>query len=312
MQYKTLKKTDMKISTIGLGTNAVGGHNLFNNLSEEDGKNFVREAIHQGITFIDTADVYGKGRSEELVGEVLKEVSREEYVLATKGGNQWLEDGTVQPNNKPEYLRSALEKSLKRLQMDYVDLYYIHFPDGVTPLDEAVGELSRMKREGKIRAIGVSNLTLEQLKIANQTNEISAFQIAYSMLNREIEKDLLPYCVEHDISVIPYGPLAFGILGGNYTKEFTLDAGDWRNSVPLFKKGEYEKNIDKVEELKQVAETKGVKMANMASAWLLAQAGVDSIIPGGKKSEQVKENVKASEIQLTIQDFTDIHQILDK
>src|SRR4051812_8453719 len=129
MQYKTLKKTDIKISTIGLGTNAVGGHNLFKNLSEEDGKNFVREAMNQGITFIDTADGYGKGRSEELIGEVLKEVSREEYVLATKGGNQWLEDGTVQANNKPEYLRNAVENSLKRLQMDYVDLYYIHFSD---------------------------------------------------------------------------------------------------------------------------------------------------------------------------------------
>lgn len=312
MQYKTLKKTDIKISTIGLGTNAVGGHNLFKNLSEEDGKNFVREAIHQGITFIDTADGYGKGRSEELVGEVLKEVSREEYVLATKGGNQWLEDGTVQKNNKPEYLRSALEKSLKRLQMDYVDLYYIHFPDGVTPLDEAVGELSRMKREGKIRAIGVSNLTLEQLKIANRTNEISAFQIAYNMLNREIEKDLLPYCIEHDISVIPYGPLAFGILGGTYTKDFTLDAGDWRNSVPLFKKGEYEKNIDKVDELKQIAETKGITMANLASAWLLAQEGVDSIIPGGKKPEQVKENVKASDIPFSEYELEAIRKILDK
>ena len=312
MQYTTLKKTNMKISNIGLGTNAVGGHNLFKNLNEVEGKNFVREAIHQGVTFIDTADGYGKGRSEELVGEVIKEFPRDQFVVATKGGNQWLEDGTVLKNNTPAYLRSALEKSLKRLQMDYVDLYYIHFPDGVTPLSEAVGELSKLKGEGKLRAIGVSNLNLEQLKEANKTNEVSAFQISYSMLNREIERDILPYCIENEISVIPYGPLAFGILGGNYTKDLELDAGDWRNNVPLFQKGVYEKNIEKVEELKQIAATKGITMANLASAWLLAQKGVDSIIPGGKKSEQVKENVKASEIQLTIQDLADIHQILDK
>ena len=257
MQYTTLKKSAIKISNIGLGTNAVGGHNLFANLSEEDGKNFVREAINQGITFIDTADIYGQGRSEELVGEVLKERSRDQYVLATKGGNQLLADGTAKPNNQPEYLRNALENSLKRLQMDYVDLYYIHFPDGITPLDEAVGELSRLKEEGKLRAIGVSNLNLEQLKVANRTNEISALQVAYNMLNREIEQDLLPYCVEHDISVIPYGPLAFGILGGNYTKDLKLDEGDWRNNIPLFQKGSFEKNIDQVEELKQIAEAKG-------------------------------------------------------
>ena len=289
----------MKISNIGLGTNAVGGHNLFKNLNEEEGKNFVREAIHLGVTFIDTADLYGNGRSEELVGEVIKEFPRDKLVVATKGGNKCLEDGTIVQDNTPAYLRSALEKSLKRLQMDYVDLYYIHFPDGVTPLGEAIGELSKLKAEGKIRAIGVSNLSLEQLKEANERNEISTFQISYNMLNREIERDILPYCVENEISVVPYGPLAFGILGGNYTKDLKLDEGDWRKGIPLFQEGVYERNIDKVEALKKIAESKGITMANLASSWLLAQKGVDAIIPGGKKPEQVKENVEASEIKFT-------------
>ena len=244
MQYTTLKKTNIKISNIGLGTNAVGGHNLFKNLNEEEGKNFVREAIQLGVTFIDTADLYGNGRSEELVGEVIKEFPRDQLVVATKGGNKCLEDGTIVQDNTPAYLRSALEQSLKRLQMDYVDLYYIHFPDGVTPLGEAIGELSKLKAEGKIRAIGVSNLSLEQLKEANERNEISAFQISYNMLNREIERDILPYCVENEISVVPYGPLAFGILGGNYTKDLKLDEGDWRKGIPLFQEGVYERNID--------------------------------------------------------------------
>ena len=312
MQYTSLKKTNMRISTIGLGTNAVGGHNLFQNLNEEDGKNLVREAIHSGITFIDTADLYGNGRSEELVGEVIKEYPRERFVVATKGGNISLKDGSIVQDNTPAYLRTALENSLKRLQMDHVDLYYIHAADRVTPLSEAVGELSKLKAEGKIRAIGVSNLNLEQLKEANSSNEVSAFQISYNMLNREIEKDLLPYCVENDISVIPYGPLAFGILGGNYTKDLKLDQGDWRKGIPLFQEGVYERNIDQVEALKKIAESKGITMANLASSWLLAQKGVDAIIPGGKKPEQVKENVEASEIRFTVQELTAIQQILDK
>ena len=311
MQYTSLKKTNMKISTIGLGTNAVGGHNLFQNLNESDGKNLVREAIHSGVTFIDTADLYGNGRSEELVGEVIKEFPREQLVVATKGGNLSLEDGTIVQDNTPAYLRSALENSLRRLQMDHVDLYYIHASDMVTPLSEAVGELSKLKAEGKVRAIGVSNLNLEQLKEANSSNEISAFQISYNMLNREIEKDLLPYCVENEISVIPYGPLAYGILGGNYTKDLKLDEGDWRNSIPLFYEGVYESNIDKVEALKRIAQSKGITMANLASAWLLSQEGVDSVIPGGKRPEQVKENVKASEIRFTVLELEAIQQILD-
>jgi myo-inositol catabolism protein IolS len=312
MQYTTLKKTNIKISNIGLGTNAVGGHNLFKNLNEEEGKNFVRKAIQLGVTFIDTADLYGNGRSEELVGEVIKEFPRNQLVVATKGGNKCLEDGAIVQDNTPAYLRSALEQSLKRLQMDYVDLYYIHFPDGVTPLGEAIGELFKLKAEGKIRAIGVSNLSLEQLKEANESNEISAFQISYNMLNREIERDILPYCVENEISVVPYGPLAFGILGGNYKKDLKLDEGNWRKGIPLFQEGVYERNIDKVEALKKIAESKGITMANLASSWLLAQKGVDAIIPGGKKPEQVKENVEASEIKFTAQELTAIQQILDK
>lgn len=311
MQYTTLKKTNIKISNIGLGTNAVGGHNLFKNLNEEEGKNFVREAIQLGVTFIDTADLYGNGRSEELVGEVIKEFPRDQLVVATKGGNKCLEDGTIVQDNTPAYLRSALEESLHRLQMDYVDLYYIHFPDGVTPLEEAIGELTKLKAEGKIRAIGVSNLNLEQLKEANVRNEISAFQISYNMLNREIERDILPYCVENEISVVPYGPLAFGILGGNYTKNLKLDEGDWRKGLPLFQEGVYERNLDKVEALKKIAESKGITMANLASSWLLAQKGVDAIIPGGKKVEQVKENINASEIRFTDQELDAIQQILD-
>lgn len=307
MKFSVLQKTDMQISALGLGTNAVGGHNLYKNLNEETGKDFVRAAFDHGITFIDTADVYGKGRSEELVGEVLKEYDRSRFIIATKGGSDW-RSGTK--NNAPAYLRRALEESLERLQLDYVDLYYIHWPDGETPISEAVAELSRLKKEGKIKAIGVSNVSLEQLKEANSTDEISAVQLAYNMLNREIEQDILPYCVENKISVIAYGPLAFGILGGTYTEDFVLEDGDWRNSVPLFQEGNFEKNIRIVEQLKRVADKKGTDVSNLALAWLLEQPGVDAVIPGGKKPEQVLSNIAASDIRLEAEVLNEIDQIL--
>lgn len=310
MKFNTLKKTNISISEIGLGTNAVGGHNLFTNLNEEEGKQMVAKALDLGITFIDTADIYGKGRSEELVGDVLSSFNREDYIIATKGANHWFEDGTVKIDNHPAYLREAFENSLKRLKMDYVDLYYLHFPDNVTPLAESIGELSKLKQEGKIKAIGVSNLTLEQLKEANVHNDISALQSAYNMLERSAEEDLLPYCVEHNISFIPYGPLAFGLLGGHYTNNFELSEGDWRQSVPLFKKGTFENVLKKVEFLKDFASKKETNVANLALAWLLAQDGIDSVIPGGKRKAQVEENVKASDVVLSQHDLKEIEAIL--
>lgn len=310
MKFHTLKKTNIKISEIGLGTNAVGGHNLFENLNEQDGKELVSAALDLGITFIDTADIYGKGRSEELVGEVLNNYSRDEFVLATKGGRHWFEDGSVKTDNHPQYLRGAFENSLKRLQMDYVDLYYLHSPDNETPLAESIGELSRLKEEGKIRAIGISNVTLEQLKEANVHNDISVLQSPYNLLNRSGEQNLLPYCIKNEISFIPYGPLAYGLLGGKYTKDFKLGKGDWRTSDPLFQGESFEQTLVKVEALKGIAEEKQTTLPNLALAWLLAQDGVDTVIPGGKHKKQVANNVKATDVLLTNEDLVNIGRVL--
>ena len=307
MKYSLLPKTDLKISAIGLGTNAVGGHNLYDNLNEEDGKNLVRTALDNGISFIDTADVYGTGRSEELVGEVLKEYPRDRYVIATKGGSDW-RNGIR--DNSPEYLRKAVGESLERLQLESIDLYYIHWPDNKTPVKEAVAELAKLKAEGKIKAVGVSNFTLEQLKEANSEGGISAIQLQYHMLDRSIEKDILPYCVEHGITVVPYGPLAFGILGGKYDEDFLLEEGDWRKRVPLFQEGEFEKNLAIVEKLKALAGRLGTDVSKLALAWLLAQPGIDSVIPGGKRPDQVLANLEAADIELDEVLLGEIDEIL--
>lgn len=309
MNHTKLGSSGISISKIGLGTNAVGGHNLFTNLDENQGRQMIEEALNQGITFIDTADVYGFGRSEEIIGEVLGS-RRKDVVLATKGAVERLEDGSTRINNKPEYLRRALEASLKRLRTDYVDLYYIHWLDNETPLAEAVGELVKLKEEGKIRAIGISNANLEQLKEANRSGDIAALQSPYHMLDRSAEQDLLPYCVEQRISFIPYGPLAFGILGGKYTSDLVLEEGDWRKNEPLFQPDAYRSALDKVEKLKRIASEVNASLPNLALAWLLAQNGVDAVIPGGKRPEQVKENIKANDIVLSDEQLKKIQSIL--
>ena len=310
MKYTKLKKSNIEVSVIGLGTNAVGGHNLFQNLNEEDGKDFVREALKNGVTFIDTADIYGPGRSEELVGEVLKEFNREDYVIATKGAQKWSSDGSIKTNNRPEYLRDALENSLQRLQLDYVDLYYLHFPDGETPFAESIGELARLKEEGKIRSIGISNVSLEQLKEANANGDISVLQSPYNMFDRSAEAELLPYCIENNISFIPYGPLAFGLLGGGFTKDSKLDEQDWRNSIPLFQGDQFQQALTKVDKLKEFALKKDTTLPNLALAWLLAQEGVDAVIPGGKRKERIRENTQASDIVLSNEELAIINDIL--
>jgi myo-inositol catabolism protein IolS len=304
MEFTTLKKTDIRISKVGIGTNKVGGHNIFKNLDENEGKNFIKEAIILGVNFIDTADYYGLGRSEELIGEVLHSIDtkRSDLVIATKGGMEWNHKGEIKFNNRPEYLRAALETSLKRLGTDYIDLYYLHFPDHNTPLSESIGELVQLKEEGKIRAIGASNLNVDQLKEAASITDLSAFQSVYNMLEREAGTDVLSYCEENQISFLPYYPLASGLLGGNYKID---------DPVPKrFKDEEFRQKVGIVEKLKTIAETKGVTLPILALSWLLAQKGVDAVIPGGRRPDHARGNVLAAEITLTLDELEAIENIV--
>ncbi|WP_188456916.1 aldo/keto reductase [Virgibacillus oceani] len=311
MEYTALRKTDLKISKVGIGTNKVGGAIYYDHTDPSQGKNFIKEAIRFGINFIDTADMYTDGRSEKLIGEVLREIDtkREDIVLATKGAIEKLPDGTTRKNNKPSYLRSALETSLKRLNQDYIDLYYLHFPDDETPISESVGELSRMKDEGKIKAIGVSNLSLDQLKEANEVAEISAFQFGYNMLDRTAEQELLPYCIENNISFIPYFPLASGILSGKYSINSAFDDGDPRQK--RFKGEDARKKFEIAARLNDLADSKDITMPHLALAWLLAQKGVDAVIPGGRRPEQARSNAETVDIKLSFKDLQTIESILD-
>ncbi|WP_062514427.1 aldo/keto reductase [Halobacillus sp. KGW1] len=301
-----LGKSDLHINPIGLGTNAVGGHNLYPNLDEEQGKDVVRTAINQGMNFLDTAFIYGPERSEELVGQVMKEYKREEIILATKGAHEFKGDDVV-INNRPEFLKQAVEGSLKRLDTDYIDLFYIHFPDEDTPKDEAVGMLKDLKDQGKIRSIGVSNFSVEQLKEANKDGYVDVIQGEYNLFKREAEKDMLPYTADNQISFVPYFPFASGLLAGKYDENTTFN--DLRAKDPLFQGEAFKQNLAKVEQLRPIAEQKGVEIPHIVLAWYLNQPSIDAVIPGAKRASQVIDNLKTLEVSLTDDDISKIDHI---
>lgn len=295
-QFVNLGKSDVEVFPIALGTNAVGGHNLYPNLDEEQGKDVVRQAINHGINLLDTAYIYGPERSEELVGEVVKEYPREQIKIATKGSHEFDENQVVHQNNQPEYLKQQVENSLKRLQTDYIDLYYIHFPDDNTPKDQAVAALQELKEQGKIKAIGVSNFTLDQLKEANKDGYVDVVQLEYNLLHRENEA-VLQYCVDHLITFIPYFPLASGILAGKYDENTKFS--DHRTTRRDFIPGVFEENVRRVKALESLAAAHQTSIANIVLAFYLTRPAIDVIIPGAKRAEQVIENIKAADIVLS-------------
>ncbi|OMD99000.1 oxidoreductase [Paenibacillus odorifer] len=303
----TLGKTNLQVLPLGLGANAVGGHNLFPGLNDETGRNIVRSALDHGINFIDSAFIYGPGRSEELIGEVLKERGgRDNVVIATKGAHVITGD-KITLDNSPAFLRQSVEDSLKRLQTDYIDLYYIHFPDESTPKDEAVGELKKLKDEGKIRAIGVSNFSIDQLKEANKDGHVDVLQSHYNLLHRDAEQDLLPYTQEHGISFVPYFPLASGLLGGKYKQGDTFS--DIRKNDPLFQGETFAKNLEKVDKVRQIANAKGVEVAHVVLAWYLTVPSIDALIPGAKRPEQIVSNLETLKVRLTPEEIKTIDSI---
>lgn len=309
MKNVKLGKSDIDVFPIALGTNAVGGHNLYNNLDEEQGKEVVRTAIKSAVSLLDTAYIYGLGRSEELIGETIKEFSRDEYKIATKGAHYFDENNEERISNKPEFLKEQVEQSLKRLQVDYIDLYYIHFPDDETPKNEAVAALKELKDQGKIKAIGVSNFSLEQLKEANKDGYVDVVQLEYNLLNRENEH-IFEYTSENNITFIPYFPLVSGLLAGKYTENTKFD--DLRAENPDFQGEKFKENLEKVDKLRSIADNHNVEVAHIVLAFYLTRPSLDVIIPGAKKPEQVIANLKTLDVKLTNSEINTINQIFPK
>src|SRR5699024_10348271 len=309
LQKVTIRSTDLTVNPIGLGTNAVGGQKYYPHITDEDGRAFLKAAIDNGVDFWDTAFTYGPKRSEEIIGEVLKETSkRKEIVLATKASHQFIGEEVVH-NNHPTFLTEAVYEALERLQTDYIDLFYIHFPDDATPKFEAVGALQRLKQKGIIRAIGVSNFSLEQLEEANQDGFVNVFQGHYNLIERGAEDKIFPYTNKHNISFVPYFPFASGLLAGKYTKDTSFEEGDLRLKQKIFQEPYFQAYLEKVASLRLIANELGVEVAHLVLASYLHREEIDVVIPGAKSAEQVKNKLAASEIRLTKEMLDQIRNI---
>src|SRR5690625_378932 len=293
-----IRGTDLEVFPIGLGTNAVGGQKYYPDITDEDGRAFLRTALTEGVDFWDTAFTYGPMRSETIIGEVLHaENARNKVVLASKAAHRFTDNG-VEFDNSPEFLERAVEESMDRLQTDWIDLFYIHYPDEDTPKYEAVGALERLKEKGIIRAIGVSNFSAEQLAEANQDGYVDVVQDHYNLLHRSAEEILFPYIRENNMSFVPYFPFASGILAGNYTLETTFAEGDTRLKKADFQGKKWQSNLEKVDQLREIADAKDVDVAHLVLAWYLTRNEIDVVIPGAKRTTQVINNMKAAAVAL--------------
>ncbi|KAF0414168.1 aldo/keto reductase [Pediococcus pentosaceus] len=290
-------KSAVETTTLGLGTNKVGGHNLFEGLEDQDGYEVVRTALDSNIKLLDTAYAYGYGRSEEIIGDVIKDYDRSNITIATKAAQDVNLD--YNPNNDPEFLTQQIDHALKRLKTDYIDIFYIHFPDETTNKAEAIEALVKARDAGKIKAIGVSNFSLEQIKEANADDVIDVVEDHYSLVHRDAEKELIPYLNEHNITFVPYFPLASGILTGKYAK---TDSGKFNQ----YSQAEFDQIIDAVEKVRGIAESKNATVAQVVLAWYLKNPNLGVVIPGARKAEQVKSNVKATAIELSDQEYRQI------
>lgn len=296
---------DFQLNPVGLGTNAVGNPG-YNPISEEDSHNMILTALDLGVNFLDTAYYYGMGHSEEVIGDVLKKCNaRNKILLATKGAHR-LEGSEIVVDNHPDFLTEEVYKSLKRLQTDYIDIYYIHFPDEKTPKYEAVGALQKLREKGIIKEIGVSNFSLEQIKEANRDGYIDVVQDEYNLLTRDKENEFIPYLRKNNIAFIPYFPLASGLLTGKYTLDTKIPERRLKN--PNFST-KYEENLRKIDVLKGIAKEKDCAVYQLVLAWYLETDFIDAVIPGAKNADQIRENQKTGKVKITQKEFKEISDI---
>lgn len=299
-------KSAVVANPLGLGTNAVGGYNLFPGLDDGAGRKLVDAAIANGINLLDTAYVYGLGHSEQLVGQVVKDHRREELVIATKGAHDF-STGREVIRNDPDFITQQVDQSLKRLGVNYIDIYYLHFPDHDTPKAEAVGALQRLREAGKIRAIGISNFNLDQIKEANADGYVDVVEDEFSLLHQDhLTEGMLDYLRDHQISFVPYFPLASGLLTGKYVQDVSFPADDIRSQIADFKQPHYGKILAAVDQVRPIADRHGATVAQTILAWYLQNQLITAVIPGAKRADQVISNAQAMNIQLTAEEYQTI------
>lgn len=301
MQQRQLGSKGLRVSALGLG--AMGMSDFYSGQDDAESTETLHRALELGITLIDTADMYGMGANEELVGRAIRG-KRDSVVLATKFGFERRADGSYRGvNGRPEYVRAACDASLKRLGVDTIDLYYQHRVDPDTPIEETVGAMADLVQAGKVRYLGLSEPGVQTIRRAHAVHPISAIQTEYSLWTRDPEAEILPVCRELGIGFVPYSPLGRGFLTGRFQRFEDLPAEDYRRNSPRFQGENFQRNLDLLQQVQNMAREKGCTPAQLALAWLLAQGENIVPIPGTKKRRYLEENVGAVNVHLSADDL---------
>jgi len=316
MQTRQFGNSDMQITPLGLGTWAIGGGGWAFGWGPQDDEASIatiHRALDLGINWIDTAAVYGMGHSEEIVAKALKGRSNRPYVF-TKGSRVWNDQGEITSSLKEQSLRREVENSLRRLQTDTIDLYQLHWPNPDPDIEEGWSALAKLKSEGKLRYIGVSNFSVEQMERARKIAPITSLQAPYSLIKRDVERDILPYCQEHNIGVIVYSPMMSGLLSGKMTRERidNFPEDDWRQRNEEFQEPRLSRNLKLASLLQDIGYPYNRTTAEVAIAWTLRHPAVTGAIVGGRRPEQVEEIIGAAEFRLSESELEQIEKFLQK
>lgn len=324
MEFAKLGNTDIKISKLAFGAWAIGGW-MWGGADEKDALRAIETSIDLGMTTLDTAPVYGFGKSESLVGKAIKD-KRDQVQILTKYGLRWEskqgkfyfsstdEKGRnvdIYKYAAPESVIKECEESLRRLNTDYIDLLQIHWHDPITPIELTMEAVLKLKEQGKIRAAGVSNYSAEQMKIAEKVIEIETNQVPYSMVLRDIEKEVVPYCLQTGKGVLAYSPLQRGILTGKITSDYHFNEGDHRPTTPFYKEPNLSRINKFLNEIKPMADENYLTLAQLVLCWTKQQPAINSVLAGARNPSQVKENAKAGEMTLKEVVIREINRKLD-
>jgi aryl-alcohol dehydrogenase-like predicted oxidoreductase len=321
MEYRQIGQSGIQGSAITFGAWAIGGW-MWGGSDRKQALEAILASYENGVTTIDTAPVYGQGTSEEILGEALKIIPRDKIQVLTKFGLRWdiklgslhfsLDDEEVYRYAKKESVILECENCLRRLGTDYIDLFQLHWPDPTTPIEETMEALLQLQQQGKIRAAGVSNYSVEQMKTAEQIIPLASNQVPYSMVLRDIEKDIVPYCIENKKALIVYSPLQRGLLTGKIKPGQQFSEGDTRNGNRFYSDENITRINNYLDELRPLASSKNISLSQLVIAWTIKRPGITLALVGARNAEQAIQNAKASEVILSDEEMGMINEKLER